>query len=298
MSSVGGASEPGATSTPPPVSRMRKILVRTATGASLAGAVALLIWLADTLQSSLPVLIVGALLAAACGIELLRMPGVGPSIGAPAVLGAWVMAVAWAWAAIGLTPHFDFGSAAATVYALVGVGLVSTVLRPVGRTAPSVGPSPWAAAWAVAPLPLLAWVHLDFGTRGLVVLIVLSKVGDIAGYYVGSAIGKHHPFKRLSPGKTTEGCLGSLVAGGIAGAAFGAAGGLPGEAGPGIGALVGLSINVASQAGDLLESYVKRTAGVKDSSTWLGASGGFLDVTDSLLLSVPVALLTWGAAFG
>ncbi|MHC4263623.1 MAG: phosphatidate cytidylyltransferase [Planctomycetota bacterium] len=244
---------------------MRKILVRTATGASLAGAVALLIWLADTLQSSLPVLIVGALLAAACGIELLRMPGVGPSI---------------------------------AVYALVGVGLVSTVLRPVGRTAPSVGPSPWAAAWAVAPLPLLAWVHLDFGTRGLVVLIVLSKVGDIAGYYVGSAIGKHHPFKRLSPGKTTEGCLGSLVAGGIAGAAFGAAGGLPGEAGPGIGALVGLSINVASQAGDLLESYVKRTAGVKDSSTWLGASGGFLDVTDSLLLSVPVALLTWGAAFG
>jgi phosphatidate cytidylyltransferase len=59
------------------------------------------------------------------------------------------------------------------------------------------------------------------------------------------------------------------------------------------GALVGTCINVASQAGDLFESWVKRRACVKDSSTWLGPSGGVLDVVDSLLFSVPTALIVW-----
>jgi phosphatidate cytidylyltransferase len=56
-------------------------------------------------------------------------------------------------------------------------------------------------------------------------------------------------------------------------------------------------VNLASQAGDLLESKVKRTAGVKDSGALFGPSGGFLDLTDSLLLSVPVALIVWPLLF-
>ncbi|MEO0652859.1 MAG: phosphatidate cytidylyltransferase, partial [Planctomycetota bacterium] len=124
------------------------------------------------------------------------------------------------------------------------------------------------------------------------------KIGDIAGYFVGSAIGKHHPFKRLSPGKTTEGCLGSLVAGGLAGALLGAVGWLPEGRGVAAGLGIGLVLNLAAQAGDLLESYIKRTAGVKDSSGWMGASGGVLDVTDSLLLTVPAALVVWGLPIG
>jgi phosphatidate cytidylyltransferase len=56
-------------------------------------------------------------------------------------------------------------------------------------------------------------------------------------------------------------------------------------------------VNLASQAGDLLESAAKRQAGVKDSGTLFGPSGGFLDLVDSLLLSVPVALLTWPLLF-
>lgn len=279
----------------PPNGRAGKLIRRTLTGAAIGTTVGALVWLADYIGSSLPVLVVGALLAAACAVELARMPRIGPSLGAPAIFGA--LTVAGLWASLGLFSSFDRGPAG-VLFATLAVGAVSALLRPVGRTAPSVGPTHWVALWATLPLPLLAWVHTDFGTRGLVALIVLSKVGDIAGYYVGSAIGKHHPFKRLSPGKTTEGCLGSLAAGGLAGALLAHFGALPGAPGVLAGLLFGLAINLAAQAGDLLESHVKRTAGVKDSSPWLGASGGFLDVVDSLLLTTPVAILLWHGPLG
>ena len=56
-------------------------------------------------------------------------------------------------------------------------------------------------------------------------------------------------------------------------------------------------VNLAAQAGDLLESAAKRAAQVKDSGTVFGPSGGLLDLVDSLLLSVPVALVTWPLLF-
>jgi len=60
------------------------------------------------------------------------------------------------------------------------------------------------------------------------------------------------------------------------------------------GALLAAAVaNLAAQAGDLLESYVKRKAGVKDSSGVFGPSGGLLDQLDSLLVSVPIACLVW-----
>jgi CDP-diglyceride synthetase len=60
-------------------------------------------------------------------------------------------------------------------------------------------------------------VRLFGGVHALIALIVLSKIGDIFGYYCGNMWGKTHPFPRLSPGKTTEGCVGSFVAGCVAG---------------------------------------------------------------------------------
>ena len=63
------------------------------------------------------------------------------------------------------------------------------------------------------------------------------------------------------------------------------------------GLLAGATINVAGQAGDLLESRVKRAAGVKDSGTTFGPSGGMLDLVDSLLLTLPAAILVWPVLF-
>lgn len=150
------------------------------------------------------------------------------------------------------------------------------------------------AAWLLPPLPALWGIWHTLGTGGLVALLALSKVGDTAGYYVGSAIGKSHPFPAISPGKTTAGCVASLLAATALGGVLVATGVLPeGRFGVPGGLVVGALINLAAQAGDLFESFVKRRVGVKDSSTWFGPSGGLLDQLDSLLFSIPMALVTW-----
>ena len=150
------------------------------------------------------------------------------------------------------------------------------------------------AAWLSAPLPALWQVWRDYSASGLVALLVLSKVGDTAAYYVGSAIGRTHPFPNLSPGKTTAGCVASFVTATAIGGLFAAFGVLPaGRHGVTGGLLAGAIVNLAAQAGDLMESWVKRRAGVKDSSGVFGPSGGVLDQIDSLLVSVPVAIATW-----
>ena len=176
---------------------------------------------------------------------------------------------------------------------LVALSTLPVVLRERGGLL-DLGISAGLALWLVVPLPNLWRIAHEWGIAGLIALLVLSKIGDTAGYYVGSAIGKHHPFKRLSPGKTTEGCLGSLAAGTLAGTLLAHFGVLPTEPwGIWGGALIGAVTNIAAQSGDLLESWVKRRAGVKDSSTVFGPSGGVLDQLDSLLVSVPVAILVW-----
>ncbi len=153
------------------------------------------------------------------------------------------------------------------------------------------------AVWIALPLPWLWHVWERFGVGALVSLIVLSKIGDVAGYFGGNAFGRHHPFPRLSPGKTLEGCVASLVATVALGGALAAAGVLPGS-GFAEGLVAGLVVNLAAQSGDLLESWIKRRAGVKDSSDLLGSSGGVLDVLDSVFLTVPAAVLAWPFLLG
>ncbi|MEM7518393.1 MAG: phosphatidate cytidylyltransferase, partial [Planctomycetota bacterium] len=154
------------------------------------------------------------------------------------------------------------------------------------------------AAWVLPPLFLVPRIGAWWGLDGLIALLVLSKIGDIAGYFTGNAIGKTHPFPSISPGKTTAGCVGSLVAGTIAGGICVAIGLLP-DARLGLlgGLLAGAALNIAAQAGDLAESWVKRRAEAKDSATWFGPAGGVLDLVDSLLFSVPAALLVWPIVF-
>jgi phosphatidate cytidylyltransferase len=154
------------------------------------------------------------------------------------------------------------------------------------------------AAWIVPPLFALEGLRQAHGLAGLVLLLVASKVGDTFGYYVGGAIGKRHPFPRLSPGKTVAGCVASL-AGCVAVVVALHLAGLAPEARHGTAgvALAAVAINLAAQAGDLLESHAKRKAGVKDSSGWFGPSGGLFDQVDSLLLTVPMAVVCWPLAF-
>jgi phosphatidate cytidylyltransferase len=191
-------------------------------------------------------------------------------------------------------------SAPGRVYELAVWGLEAGILVALftyaakwrGKARVSLPLALFLGAWIAVPLFLLIPITAEHGLGGLVGLLVLSKIGDNAGYFVGRSIGKTHPFPNLSPGKTTAGCVASLVAGIAAGAALAATGVLP-ELHGGVlgGGLLGAGMNLAAQAGDLLESRVKRLAGVKDSSAVFGPSGGVLDVVDSLLLSAPLWFL-------
>ena len=132
-----------------------------------------------------------------------------------------------------------------------------------------------------------------------VVLFLLCSVwaGDIAALYVGRAVGRHRMAPKLSPNKTWEGAAGSLVGSmAIAAALYGLATGMNAHdmnmllyTGPLVRWLaLAAVVNVAAQVGDLVESALKRSAGVKDSGRLLPGHGGMLDRVDALLVAAPV----------
>ncbi len=123
-------------------------------------------------------------------------------------------------------------------------------------------------------------------------IILTTKSCDIGAYFSGKAFGRHKLIPWLSPGKTWEG----LVGGVLLSATLGAVGMFWVGSHEGLqvpawwhGALLGMSLGIAGQAGDLLESILKRDAGKKDSGRGIPGFGGLLDVLDSILLASPVA---------
>lgn len=120
----------------------------------------------------------------------------------------------------------------------------------------------------------------------LMFALLVNWTGDIGAYYVGRALGRHKLAERISPKKTWEGVVGSLVASSLL------AGGYLLQFVPGVTVVEALAVtvaaNAAGQLGDLAESAMKRGAGVKDSGTLLPGHGGMLDRVDSTLFALPV----------
>lgn len=287
---------------------MGKLAARVRMGVTLAAGAALLLWLHRFFPAGVLSLAVVLVLALLSVWELDRMGSfrgrklawtLTPAALVSAGFVAWCLfdggRVAAPWALLGLyscAAIFSWPWVRGTAGASIDV-LDGRERLPVAREVVPL------SLWLLPPLFAMVLVDRDFGIQGLSVLVVLAKIGDNAGYFVGRAIGKHHPFPHISPGKTVAGCVASLVAGTVAGALI-----LPFTLGERslaqglLGALLGGLINAAAQAGDLSESKVKRSAGVKDSSPLFGPSGGTLDVIDSLLLAAPVALLLWSWVYG
>ena len=105
--------------------------------------------------------------------------------------------------------------------------------------------------------------------------------------YAGSFLGKHKLCPAVSPGKTIEGSVGGLIANLGAGAIFKYFF-LPAYSW-GLSLLFFISVGIAGQIGDLFESELKRSAGIKDSGGILPGHGGILDRIDALLFAAPVA---------
>lgn len=125
----------------------------------------------------------------------------------------------------------------------------------------------------------------------ILVLIVLAVVwlSDTAAYFVGRAYGRHKLAPSISPNKTVEGAVGGFLAGAASGPLIALA--VPDIVSITPAIILGVVVAVAAQAGDLFESAIKRSAGVKDSGTILPGHGGLLDRFDSLLFAGAAAYL-------
>jgi phosphatidate cytidylyltransferase len=173
---------------------------------------------------------------------------------------------------------------------------------------PAAAASVFAFTYIALPMGMLVQLRQQWaGAFYLLYLLLMVWAGDIFAYFVGKSMGRHLMAPRISPKKTWEGAVASLVASVAVGwLLFSYAlpissallnwklidrrDGLFGlerpEMGPAI--LLTVILNIAAQLGDLVESLIKRGADVKDSGRLLPGHGGMLDRVDALLFAAPV----------
>ncbi|HET8701578.1 MAG TPA: phosphatidate cytidylyltransferase, partial [Nitrococcus sp.] len=131
-----------------------------------------------------------------------------------------------------------------------------------------------------------------FGSYWVTMLLLLVWGSDTGGYFAGRVWGQRKLAPLISPGKTWEGAIGSVVLGMIGGGTYYACGQLFGFAPVGVspGVFLGLALVTIFIAivGDLFESMLKRQCGIKDSGGLLPGHGGVLDRIDGLLAAAPI----------
>lgn len=144
-------------------------------------------------------------------------------------------------------------------------------------------------AFLYIPFLLMHLVQLrqtTFGIQWLVVTMLIVMTSDSAAYYTGSAFGKHRLYPLVSPKKSIEGSIGGLV-GSLGGTLFAKFTFFP-QLTFRDAIVTALVIGMVGQAGDLFESLLKRSFGVKDSGSIIPGHGGVLDRMDSILFAAPI----------
>ncbi len=182
---------------------------------------------------------------------------------------------------------------------------------------PAAAASAFAFAYVALPMAMLVQLRQQWaGAFWLLYLLLVVWAGDIFAYFVGRSLGRHLMAPHVSPKKTWEGALASLAASLLVGSLlFGHAlqissfllrlglierrDGMFGLEKPELwpSVLLTVALNVAAQLGDLVESLIKRGAGVKDSGAILPGHGGMLDRIDALLFAAPVLWFYAAALF-
>jgi phosphatidate cytidylyltransferase len=175
-------------------------------------------------------------------------------------------------------PDKRWGALASTIFGLVYVAVLLQYLVRI------VTPRPGDAISVDGRLLLCLW------------LVVVVKLCDTGALLTGMAVGRHKMAPGISPKKTWEGAAGGLVVAVAAGA--GAArlceGWLPADFTPLRAAILAAAIGAVAIVSDLVESILKRDAGIKDSGSAIPGIGGVFDVSDSLLLAAPVGYFLFG----
>nr|WP_072687731.1 phosphatidate cytidylyltransferase [Rhodococcus marinonascens] len=203
----------------------------------------------------------------------------------PLLLGGQaILWLAWPFGPVGVLSAFAGTVLVCMVWRLFDHGLKATPRNFLRDTAITV----FVASW----IPLLAsfavlMVLQEDGAGRVFCLMIGVVCSDVGGYAAGVFFGKHPMVPAISPKKSWEGFLGSLlfcVIGSVLSVT------LILDANLMIGVLLGVVLVVVATLGDLIESQVKRELGIKDMGTLLPGHGGIMDRLDSLL---PSAFVTW-----
>ena len=196
--------------------------------------------------------------------------------------------------------NFQWPDRTAAIFGILSLGLLvyCTFLRPVEQVMADAATSIFCLLYVGFTLIAVVSLHEEANGPSLVAfLLCVVWAGDSVALYVGRAWGRHKLAPTLSPKKTWEGSIGSLAGSLLmAGALLGLAELLtqwdsavlsyPGDVWYWLGLAV--VVNLAAQVGDLAESALKRSSGVKDSGSLIPGHGGVLDRIDALLLAAPV----------
>ena len=273
-------------------SARRELATRFVLGPTMLALIAAIYWLDHTRGSSRFTCGMLALLAVGGGLEYAAMLRRGRVAVSAAIVTLGCAAVALVGCLDGLEPAWT------AMLALWSVAFVAG-LRALREREMSASLELMAAT-----LYGFVWIGLGlfFGQRlaafdlgSLLFVVLVCKFGDIGAYLVGRALGRHKLIPHVSKGKTVEGTVGSLtVSMALAIWLLGDGWLAPPDTLPlplWLRAAVGGVLSLTTQAGDLVESVVKRACGVKDSSNLLPAHGGVLDLVDSLLFSFPAYYL-------
>ena len=133
--------------------------------------------------------------------------------------------------------------------------------------------------------------RLDHGVQWVLTALLATFAVDTAAYFIGRVMGRHHMVPRISPGKTWEGAVAGLVAGVVVTLLLTVALDLPLEIWEAL--VLGVGIGLVAQAGDLLESALKRAAKAKEAGWLIPGHGGVLDRLDSIVFNL--VLVYYGA---
>jgi len=209
--------------------------------------------------------------------------------------------------------NFEWPDLTPALFGILGLGLLvyCTFFKPVEETIADASASIFCLLYTGLTLIALPTLREQANGPSLVAfLLFVVWAGDTAAYYAGRAWGRHKMAPKLSPGKTWEGAIASVAGSVVIAAALVSLASLMQE--PANSAVLSwlertfpsavlsypdeiwywLALaaitNVAAQIGDLAESALKRSAGVKDSGSLLPGHGGVLDRIDALLLAGPV----------
>ena len=251
-------------------------MTRVISGAALAAAALVAVLFLPIVGLRLLTCIIAALAAH----EYVRVAGAAQGISQWLLIAA-VVATCWLMS-VGLPVDV-------IVLLIAALGWVAIEVLFLGRTIHQAGVSLIAPIYIGVPLGMLVAVHVAAGWRATVLLIATVVVSDSGQYYSGRALGRRPLAPTISPKKTVEGAIGGVVLGTIF-LALASSYVFPNADWRAF-ALLGAVIVVLGICGDLFESRLKRTAGMKDSSSLIPGHGGVLDRIDALLFATPAFYL-------